>query len=184
MRTTQIQTRGRRAPRSLPSLAVMVLVLLVAACEQGTPGSPLEPPAPALSTGGWLSLYFTSTPPEPAYVGGVYEVTAEIGPGAFHYPFPELSTRTPAVCSLGYPIQSGGDPAGAAGRTSAEVRFEASGTCVIRAESWSMDVGFDVMVEQEIEVVEPWKPGTPASPVDPDDPPGQGGPWGKRGPPR
>jgi hypothetical protein len=75
-------------------------------------------------------LWFTSTPPDPAFVGNTYEVKAEhsdeLGEGGIW-----LGSRTPDVCYL-YGEWHSGNP------VSATVTFLEAGTCIIDAyEGWA-----------------------------------------------
>jgi hypothetical protein len=170
MRTRRHPGITRRGGRSLPAAVALALALtLGAACDRGTPAE-IDRPKLALAAQDGAEAYFTSTPPDPAYVGGTYEVSAE----SVYDWAPEvlLESDTPAVCS--FDEQAVVAPA--------TLSLVAAGTC--RLSATCRFCIYLISSTQEFEVVAPWTPGTPGAPVTPGVPPGRGGPFGPGGPPR
>jgi hypothetical protein len=158
---------GGRNPGRLCG-ALLSAALLTGGCE---PSAPTELAAPSGAHFSEVSrtVSFTSTPPNPAYVGDDYLVTASsVIPGDVL----PLGSNTPSVCA--FPENTYEAPA--------TVSFVAAGTCTLTvACTHCVFYDFDV---QTFEVQARWTPGTPGGPVTPGTPPGQGGPWGGSGPPQ
>jgi hypothetical protein len=126
----------------MKNLALLpALALAFTACADQP--DPLAP-GPAFNHGS-QHVYFTSTPPAPAYVGDTYNVTAE---SLYGFGF-IIRTDTPDICSL--PETHNNSPVTAT--------FRAAGSCELIAEcsNWSYWECYDsaFIDSQTLEVVEP-----------------------------
>jgi hypothetical protein len=175
-RQSMMPTRMRSSPRAL----LLAVTLAAASCDHAGPAAN-DPLAPSLSlaTSTWEAL-ITSTPPDPAYVGDTYQVTASILPLVVFSGGPRVWSATPDICTVSdwtYLPEGSGLYYG-----EGMVSFTAAGTCRLLGDcdSWECpQLGPD---EQAIQVVAQWAPGTPTPPTEPGTPPGPGGPIGPGGP--